>query len=81
MDITVMATAEVQQAEQVWPYLSKLVFVPHTEQQYQQLVTLLNALIDDVGEAEQHPLASLMELVGVLIEMSEDQHVPELTEV
>jgi HTH-type transcriptional regulator/antitoxin HigA len=36
-------------------------------------------LIDEVGEDESHPLASLMEIVGVLIQNYEDQHVPELT--
>ena len=28
---------------------------------------------------ESHPLASLMEIVGVLIEKYEDEHVPELS--
>ena len=39
----------------------------------------LDSLIDVVGENENHPLASLMELVGVLIEQYEDAHVPEIT--
>jgi HTH-type transcriptional regulator / antitoxin HigA len=33
----------------------------------------------EVEEDEAHPLASLMELVGVLIERYEDEHIPELT--
>jgi HTH-type transcriptional regulator/antitoxin HigA len=41
-------------------------------------VGLLDRLIDEVGEDESHPLASLMEIVGVLIQNYEDQHVPEL---
>jgi HTH-type transcriptional regulator/antitoxin HigA len=51
---------------------------PHTEAEYQRLVTLLDRLVDEVGENESHPLASLMEIVGVLIEKYEDEHVPEL---
>ena len=43
-------------------------------------VALHDALIDEVGEEETHPLASLMEVVGVLIERYEEEHVPELTE-
>jgi HTH-type transcriptional regulator/antitoxin HigA len=39
----------------------------------------LDTLIDAVGEDETHPLASLMEIVGVLIERYEEEHVPELT--
>jgi HTH-type transcriptional regulator / antitoxin HigA len=52
--------------------------VPHYEEEYQQLVALLDSMIDEVGEDESHPLASLMEIVGVLIEKYEDEHVPEL---
>lgn len=73
--------AEVQTTERVWPILAPVVFVPHTESEYQRLVALLDALIDTVGEDETHPLASLMEVVGVLIEKYEDEHIPELTEI
>jgi HTH-type transcriptional regulator/antitoxin HigA len=38
-------------------------------------------LRDEVGEYETHPLASLMEVIGTLIEKYEDEHVPELTAV
>ncbi len=61
--------------------MAPVVFVPHAEGEYQQLVTLLDDLIDVVGENENHPLASLMEVIGVLIEKYEDEHVPELTEI
>jgi len=73
--------AEVQTAERIWPMLEPVVFVPHAESEYQQLVALLDTLIDIVGENEGHPLASLMEVIGVLIEKYEDEHVPELTEI
>ncbi len=46
---------------------------------YEQAVELLDSLIDAVGENENHPLASLMELVGILIEQYEDAHIPEVT--
>ncbi|HEX7174925.1 MAG TPA: hypothetical protein VF240_06560 [Pyrinomonadaceae bacterium] len=59
--------------------LAGTVFVPHTEEEYRKLVALLDGLIDEVGEDESHPLASLTEIVGVLIEKYEDEHVPELT--
>ena len=52
--------------------------MPHTEEEYRRLVALLDDLVDGVGEDESHPLASLMEIVGVLIERYEDEHVPEL---
>ena len=75
-----MAT-EIQTAQDVWPRLASVVFVPHAESEYEQLVALLDDLIDVVGEDENHPLASLMEVIGVLIEKYEDEHIPELTEV
>jgi HTH-type transcriptional regulator/antitoxin HigA len=43
------------------------------------LVALLDSLIDEVGEDESHPLASLMEILGVLIEGYEEKHVPQIT--
>ncbi len=43
------------------------------------MVALLDQLIDEVGEDEAHPYSSLMELLAVLVEHYEDEHVPELT--
>ena len=45
---------------------------------YNALVQHLDQLIDEVGEDETHPLAKLMDVVGVLIERYEDEHVAEL---
>jgi HTH-type transcriptional regulator/antitoxin HigA len=49
-----------------------------TETEYHAKVALLDGLVDEVGEDENHPLASLMEVIGVLIEKYEHEHVPEL---
>ncbi|HET6402336.1 MAG TPA: hypothetical protein VFH95_13195 [Candidatus Kapabacteria bacterium] len=65
--------------ERDWNPISKYLRVPHTEVEYERLVALLNELIDEVGEDETHPLASLMEVIGTLIEKYEDENVPELT--
>ena len=73
-----MQNLDVSKTVDAWSSLADTVFVPHTEPEYQQLITLLDGLIDEVGENESHPLASLMEIVGVLIEKYEDEHVPEL---
>lgn len=73
-----MTTGEIETFEQVWPTLAPLLFVPHTEREYDRLVQMLDTLIDVVGEDETHPLASLMEIIGVLIEKYEDEHIPEL---
>lgn len=73
-----MTTNDLATVEQVWSTLAPLLFVPHTEREYDRLVQMLDTLIDIVGENETHPLASLMEILGVLIEHYEDEHIPEL---
>ena len=74
-----MAKPDVTTVTTHWTELANTVSVPHTEAEYQRLVAFLDRLIDEVGEDEKHPLASLMEVVGVLIERYEDEQVPELT--
>ncbi len=54
---------------------------PLQSPEYDRLVNVLDQLIDQVGENEAHPLASLMEIISVLIEKYEDEHVPELDEL
>jgi len=71
---------ELEKVTKAWPPLSGAVRVPHTEADYRELVELLDRVTDEVGENENHPLASLMDVLGVLIEKYEDEHVPELTE-
>jgi HTH-type transcriptional regulator / antitoxin HigA len=70
--------SDVQQVEQAWASLAGVLFVPRTEAEYESLVEILNQLIDTVGEDESHPLASLMDVIGTLIEKYEDENVPEL---
>lgn len=74
-----MQALKIKQAEKAWIPLANLIFVPHNEKEYDQLVNLLDDLIDEVGEDETHPLASMMEIVGVLIENYETNYVAELT--
>ena len=73
-----MQNLDLNKTASDWAPLSRTLFVPHTESEYRQLVELLDSLIDQVGEDESHPLASLMEVVSILIERYEDERVPEL---
>ena len=73
-----MQNLDVSKTAAAWCSLAGKIYVPHSEEEYQHIVALLDSLIDEVGEDESHPLASLMEIVGVLIEKYEDEHVPEL---
>jgi len=74
-----MSTAQIEKAFAIWPQVEPALRVPRTEREYRQLVKLLDRLVDQVGEDEEHPLASMMEVLGVLIEKYEDDHVPVLS--
>ena len=73
-----MSTTELEKVTKAWLPVSQAVRVPHTEAEYDELVELLDHLTDEVGEDENHPLASLMDVLGVLIEKYEDEQVAEL---
>ena len=73
-----MENLDIEKAVDAWTPLAGTIFVPHTEEEYNRIVALLDELIDEVGENESHPLASMMEILGVLIEHYEKAHVPEL---
>lgn len=73
-----MQNLDVNQTTTYWSPLANTLYVPHSQEEYDSLVELLDGLIDEVGEDESHPLASLMEVVGVLIEKYEDENIPEL---
>lgn len=72
-----MLDQQTKSALKAWPTMAPFVYVPHTEKEYEHLVAMLDKLIDQVGQDENHPLASLMEVLGTLIEKYEDEHVPE----
>lgn len=75
-----MQSLDVTKTEAAWSSLAGKVYVPHSEEEYHRLIALLDSFIDEVGEDESHPLASLMEVVGVLIEKYEGKHVPRLAD-
>ena len=69
--------ARIEEIAKIWPGIQNIFSVPHNEEEYSYLVDMLDGLIDEVGEDESHPLASLMETIGTLIKTYEDQNVPE----
>ena len=69
---------ELQKTLSLWSSLENTISVPHSEKDYEKLVELLDKLIDEVRENESHPLASMMEVVGVLVEDYENKNVKEL---
>ena len=73
-----MPTLNITETIRAWSSIAENIFVPHTEEEYEHLVNILDTLIDQIGEDESHSLASLMEVIGVLIENYENEHIPEL---
>ncbi len=56
---------------------AKFIFFPTNEAEYKQLVKILDELTDIVRDDESHPLAKMMDVLGVLIETYEDEHLAE----
>ena len=69
---------QLKEIVNVWPNIQSVFSVPHNEKDYNNLVNLLDSLIDEVGNNESHPLSSLMETIGSLIEAYESQNYPDI---
>lgn len=79
--VGIMQSFNLEQIITAWTSITENVFVPYTEEEYKHLVDILDCLIDQVSEDETHPLASLMEVISVLIENYETAHIPELEDI
>jgi len=71
--------AQLENIANVWPQIKNIFSVPHTETEYNNIVSMLDNLIDEVGENEVHPLSSLMESLGNLIETYENKNTTTLS--
>jgi HTH-type transcriptional regulator/antitoxin HigA len=69
---------QLKEIAKVWPDIQPIFSVPHNKKDYNKLVNLLDSLIDEVGNNENHPLTSLMETIGSLIEIYESQYINEI---
>jgi HTH-type transcriptional regulator/antitoxin HigA len=69
---------QLEEIAKVWPDIQPIFSVPHNEKDYNTLVNFLDNLIDEVGNKENHPLASLMETIGSLIETYESQYINDI---
>jgi len=46
-----------------------------TKKEYERAVGLLDAILDEIGEDEKHPMAELADAIGVFVAKYEDEHV------
>ena len=47
-----------------------------TKKEYERAIGLLDAILDEIGEDEKHPMAELADAVGVFVERYEAEHSP-----
>ena len=67
-------TTNVLELQKSWAKLEPLLAI-RNEEDYIQSVEQLNSLIDAIGTNDQHPLYSLLDTLGILIEVYEAEHV------
>ena len=72
---------ELERLSEAWTQISEVLSVPHTEAEYLRISALLDLVADEVGERDSHPLASMMETLGALVDAYEREHVRELPSV
>jgi HTH-type transcriptional regulator/antitoxin HigA len=77
MEGGIIMNTQIEKIAKVWLTVQNVFSVPHNDTDYKKLVSLLDGVIDEVGENENHPLASLMESLGLLVETYEENHVKE----
>jgi len=68
---------QLKEIVKVWPDIQPIFSVPHNKKDYNRLVNLLDSIIDEVGNNENHTLTSLMETIGSLVETYESQYIDE----
>lgn len=59
---------------QNWQSVAALIAVPYNETQYQERLALLEQLLDEIGDDENHPLSSLLDTLSIVVSNYEQQH-------
>lgn len=65
--------SQLENISKAWPTVKAVFSVPHSKEAYQVLVKILDDIIDEVGDNQNHKLAPVMETIGNLIENYEIQ--------
>jgi HTH-type transcriptional regulator / antitoxin HigA len=68
-------TLMIQDIQSHWTAISPFMTI-HNEQDYDRVVDQMNALIDEVGTNENHPLYEFLDTLGTLIHAYEEKHHP-----
>ena len=67
-----------EETQRSWAAIGPLLVIQN-EEEYDEAVERLNALVDEVGADEEHPLYSFLDTLGILVEAYEEEHhrIPE----
>jgi HTH-type transcriptional regulator/antitoxin HigA len=58
-----------------WNNIAPLLII-RNEREYNGAVKRLNELLDEIGDNEKHPLYSLLDTLGTIIHVYEEEHYP-----
>ena len=68
-------TVFTNQIQTHWKNISPLLTI-RDEHEYDAAVERMNELLDEIGTDESHPLYSLLDTLGTLIQAYEEEHHP-----
>ena len=66
--------AELEKVKNVWPQVKSVLSVPTNIREYNRLSKILDDLVDEIGNDENHRLSPLLDTIGSLIEAYEEEH-------
>lgn len=58
-----------------WTNIAPLLSI-RNEREYSAAIKRLNELLDEIGDNEKHPLYGLLDTLGTLVHLYEEQHYP-----
>jgi len=68
-------TVIAKDTETHWANIAPILSI-RNEREYDRAVKRLNALLDDIGDDERHPLFGLLDTLGTVIHAYEEVHYP-----
>ena len=66
--------AELEKVKNVWPQVKSVLSVPTNIREYNRLSKILDDLVDEIGNDENHRLSPLLDTIGSLMEAYEEEH-------
>ncbi len=78
MEYTSMAIPDPQAIFQVWMPFKELIGVTsvRTEADYERASAIIEALLDEIEDDEEHPLADVLDYLADQVKAYEDEHFP-----